>query len=388
LDARSTVADALERQHLREDALATDVVQVAADLVGLHATVAANPYLQLLERVAGFERSMLDLELYERRSLVRVRCMRGTLFVLPLDLLPVAWAATRGRVLDASEAYLASQGLTGTSYERWASRIEALLAGQALSAAEVRSALDVDRDVPVPAVLNQMCDEGRLLRDRPLAGWRDARNTYRRFSEALPHVQLDSCNPADATRQLTERYIARYGPVTLEDITWWTGLAVGRCRTALAELEDRITAVRVRGWDGDQVVLRADLDRIAHAATPQRTQLSLLASLDPYTMGFRRRARMLDAERHGFVYDRGGNATSVVLVDGRIAGVWDVLDHHSEARFFPFVQPTRALQDRLRGKLAGVGAAITGAAVRVRRLDQMTPLTERKAGWVLKPLHD
>ena len=75
---------------------ATDVVQVATDLVGLHATVAPNPYLQL---------AMLDRELYERRSLVR---MRGTLFVLPLDLLPVAWAATRGRVLDTSTAYLAS----------------------------------------------------------------------------------------------------------------------------------------------------------------------------------------------------------------------------------------------------------------------------------------
>jgi hypothetical protein len=50
-----------------------------------------------------------------------------------------------------------------------------------------------------------MCDEGRLLRDRPVAGWRDARNTYRRFSEVLPQVQLDGCNPAEATIHLVER---------------------------------------------------------------------------------------------------------------------------------------------------------------------------------------
>jgi Winged helix DNA-binding domain len=89
-------------------------------------------------------------ELYDRRSLVRVRCMRGTLFVLPLELLPIAWAASRGRVLDASTAYLESQGLTGMSCERWASRIEGVLAGQALSAAEVRSALNADQDIPCP----------------------------------------------------------------------------------------------------------------------------------------------------------------------------------------------------------------------------------------------
>jgi hypothetical protein len=90
----------------------------------------------------------------------------------------------------------------------------------------------------------------------------------------------------------------------------------------------------------------------------------------------------VDAERHAFVYDRGGNVTSVVLIDGRAAGVWDVLDHHSETRFFPFVNPTYAVEERLWAELAAVGAVITGSAVRVTRLDLMAPLT----GWVLKPL--
>ena len=38
--------------------------------------------------------------------------------------------------------------------------------------------------------------------------------------------------------------------------------------------------------------------------------------------------------------------------------------------------------------LAAVGAVITGSAVTVTRFDQMTPLIERRAGWMLKPLHD
>ena len=45
-------------------ARAADVVQTARDLVGLHATGAPNPYLQLRVRVSGFDRSMLDRELY------------------------------------------------------------------------------------------------------------------------------------------------------------------------------------------------------------------------------------------------------------------------------------------------------------------------------------
>lgn len=74
--------------------------------------------------------------------------------------------------------------------------------------------------------------------------------------------------------------------MTLDDTAWWSGLGVGRWRTALAELDDRVMPVRGPGWDGDHVIVRADLDRMLHASIPRRTQLSLLASLGPYTMGF------------------------------------------------------------------------------------------------------
>jgi hypothetical protein len=188
LSAACAFGDGLARQHLRADAPATEVVQTARDLVGLHATGAPNPYLQLFTRMPGLARPVLDYEIYERRRLARIRCMRGTLFLLPLDLLPIAWAATRELVLRPSTKYLAAQGVTPRSYEQWASLMDAMLAGRALSAAQIRAELGAGRDVALPAVLNQMCDEGQLLRDRPVAGWRDAHSTYRRLAEALPLV--------------------------------------------------------------------------------------------------------------------------------------------------------------------------------------------------------
>jgi hypothetical protein len=122
---------------------------------------------------------------------------------------------------------------------------------------------------------------------------------------------LNCCSPADATVLLIERYISRYGSVTLDDVAWWTGLGVGRCRAALDELGGHLAPVRVLGWDGEHFVLRADLGRMLHASRPRGPQLSLLAELDPYTMGFRGRSRLLDNALHNFVYDRSGNATSV-----------------------------------------------------------------------------
>jgi DNA glycosylase AlkZ-like len=215
---------------------------------------------------------MLDRELYERRTLVRARCIAALCSSWHSICCRLPGRPPAQRCWTPPRRYLASQGLNVRSYERWAGRIEALLTGHALSATQVRSALDADREAPVPAVLNQMCDEGRLLRDRPVAGWRDARHTYRRFSEVLPHAQLDRWSPTEATAQLVKRYIARYGPVTLEDVAWWTGLGVGRCRTALTELEDEVMPVRVPSWAGNHVIVRADLDRMLHAPAPRRTR--------------------------------------------------------------------------------------------------------------------
>ena len=111
LAAARAVADVLARQHLREDAPATDVVQTARDLVGLHATGAPNPYLQLFTRMPGFTRQALDHELYERRSLARVRCMRGTLFMLPLDYCLLLGRPLVSWYSGRQQKYLAAQRL-------------------------------------------------------------------------------------------------------------------------------------------------------------------------------------------------------------------------------------------------------------------------------------
>src|SRR4029450_9072873 len=133
LSAACAFGDGLARQHLRADAPATEVVQTARDLVGLHATGAPNPYLPLFTRMPGLARPVLDYEIYERRRLARIRCRGGTLFLLPVDRVP-------------STMYLAAKVLTPRWYEQGASLMDAMLAGRALSAAQIRAELGAGRD--------------------------------------------------------------------------------------------------------------------------------------------------------------------------------------------------------------------------------------------------
>ena len=63
-------------------------------------------------------------------------------------------------------------------------------------------------------------------------------------------------------------------------------------------------------------------------------------------------------------------------------------DRRREARFHSFGAIATAVEERIRAELAAMAAFISGSAVTVQRIDRMTPLTERRAGSVRKPLHD
>ena len=73
---------------------------LVADLVGLHATDPATPYLSLWARLPGFAVADLDAELYEHRTLVKHLAMRRTLWVVRAEDLPLIQSAASDRVAD------------------------------------------------------------------------------------------------------------------------------------------------------------------------------------------------------------------------------------------------------------------------------------------------
>jgi Winged helix DNA-binding domain len=76
------------------------IAGVTAGLVGLHATDPATPYLSLWARSPGFEITDLDLELYQKRSVVRHLAMRRTLWLVSCDDLGMIQSAASDRVAD------------------------------------------------------------------------------------------------------------------------------------------------------------------------------------------------------------------------------------------------------------------------------------------------
>ena len=304
------------RHHLA--APAPDVASAAADLVGLHSSDPVSVYLSAWSRVRGFEVAHLEEALYERRSLVRLLGMRRTLFVVPRDLAAVIDAACTRALAPAERRRLlkliGDQGIAPHP-DRWLSRV----AQRTLAALQERgqaTAKELAAAVPEltaklsfgegrtwagtvglsTRLLFLLAAEARIVRGRPRGTWISSQYRWAATSEWIDGG-LPALEPEAARTELVRRWLAAFGPGTLQDLAWWTGWPQRQTRQALAAAG----AVEVDLDGGIGFVLADDLD--------------------PTVMGWKERSWYL-GDHQERLFDRNGNAGPTVWADGRVVGGW------------------------------------------------------------------
>jgi hypothetical protein len=321
------------RHHLAASARA-GVVEVAGDLVGLHATDPATVYLAARARMAVPEVAAVERALYEDRTLVRLLGMRRTMFVEPVELMPVVQAACTDAIAVQQRRLLVDLlGKAGLADDpaAWVEEVEQV-AVEALAASGGATTADLarhDRRLAQQIVLAQgkpyegrqsvvsrilmvLAAEGRVVRGRPLGSWVSGQYRWSVVDAWLPEG-VPRLSRRDAQTELVARWLAAFGPATVADVKWWTGLTMGEVRPALA----KAGAVEVDLDGAPGVALAGDLDPVP-ASEPWA---ALLPSLDPTTMGWAGRDFYLGPHRP-VLFDRNGNAGPTVWWDGRVVGGW------------------------------------------------------------------
>lgn len=375
----------LYKQHLREDAHSDNLLQVTEDLVGLHATEPLSPYLSLFARMKKFQRKSLDDALSEKRQLGKVRFVRNTVFVLPRDMLPIAFVGLRQSLGKRVFEYLEQRGITCQDYEKYSAQILEVLSGTGKSAREIKTVLGVQASLS--AVINVMCDQGLLIRGLPKTGWKSNQHIYFRMQDFFPNLDVQRDTDEEAKKSIVKRYITAYGPVTERDISWWTRFPKAEINQILVSLKPDITQVEIESLEKNFLMRSVDLDKMNSLKRIGKAQVNVLPMLDPYLMGYKDRDRMLDSQFYDYVYDRSGNATSSILVNGRIIGVWDYSkDSQTEIRWFLFQPLPRSLCTSIESKLRAMGKFIAERPVHLHRCDSMVPLPQRTAGSFMSPL--
>jgi len=377
----------LYKHHLTNESKIDDICQIVKDILGLHAQVPTTPYLSLFARAKNFTKEKLEKELYVQKTLAKIKCLRQTIFMLPKELISPTFSATKRIFEIPSDKYPKYFGITEQKYKKISTAIKKM-SGYSLTTKEIKKKLGSSENISL--IINHMCDQGLLIRGNPQAGWKSNIHTYHSFASYLPDVDLHSLDESNSRTFITKLYIKSFGPVCENDIVWWTGFPKGEIKKIVESLQDQIVHIQIFGIAEDYMIFKSDETKIESFIPLKESVVNLLPVLDPYIMGFKERQRFIDNKDYNNVFDFNGNATSTILLDGRVIGVWDV-PQKKEALIKILLFPSKLnnnVLEQILLKAKEIGKFITGKEAEIQQCDSMIPLTQRTAGGYLSPLKD
>ncbi|WP_026313598.1 winged helix DNA-binding domain-containing protein [Actinomadura flavalba] len=305
----------LERQFLLERA-DVGAAEVVGRLVAVQGQECNAPYVGLRARVSGFERDELAGLLHDR-AVVRGATLRGTQH---LQL-----AADFGLMRPLLATLFARIGRTGF--------------GTAIEGIEPDEFVAAVRESMTGRVLTRP-ELGRLLaerfpgRDAKALGWMahflvgllhpPPSGMWGSWWSrgAVPCVLAEEWAPEAAREEasageLVLRYLAGHGPATVADVQTWSGLT--RLKPVVDALRPKLRTYRDE--DGRELFDLADAP-LANPDAP--APVRLLPNFDNLVLAHRDRTRVITDEHRRVVMPGYSQVLPTFLVDGFVAGTWEV----------------------------------------------------------------
>lgn len=375
----------LQKHHLTDSSHIEDIPKIVSDIGGLHATGSIPPYLSLFARHPQFNKAMLEEELYEMHTLAKIRCVRKTIYIHPREMLPVYHQATQRILEKASKAFMVRQGVSQKVYASLVKKVLRAVSREELSTKQLKEKLKLDWNIS--PLLYYMCDQGLLVRKRPVGGWRDKNHRYAPFHSTFPDLDLESLDEEQATLALLRHYLRAFGPASMTDMYWWTDVGKTRVNNALEAMGNEVITLSISELEGSFYMLHSELEVLEQIGPPKTPNINLLPYLDPYIMGYKDRQRYMGVADPDLTFDRAGNAAPLILVDGMIAGVWDYEEKGGwKIKLHFFKKLPDSVTSIIEAKAFALGKFIADEEVEVKICDSMVPFSERTVGSFMSPL--
>jgi Winged helix DNA-binding domain len=358
---RQAVRWRMRRQLLLEPA--ADAVAVARRLCGIHAQVASCS--RLIAGVRCAAPPDLDAALWAERSLVRTWAMRGTLHLLPadeLDLWTSALTDREGR-RRFPPSWERTHGVSAAQLHAITDAVGEVLDATPLTRADLAAAICArlgDPSLAEPlatgwgALLKPAAARG-LLCSGPAV---DGAVTFVGPSAWLgrPAAPVE---PAAANREILLRFLTANGPATAADVARWWGEQPAPAKRWFRDNADALAAVEVDGEAG-YAVRAEDADELAaipDGGTDPADAPLLLPGFDPWVIApLSHRRRAIPEGREADVSRTAGWISPVLLVDGRIGGVWEPGAEPTVQPFAPLPAPTSRAVAQLLARIGSAGA--------------------------------
>lgn len=354
MSSPSDSAAAVRRHRLRaqrlDDAARADdagALTVVRAVGGIQAQDMRSAVVGVAIRAGGLRADDITRARERDRTIVRTWCMRGTLHLVPADLLASLLAVFGPISIARGRRRLAALGLDDGASARGVAIIGETLAGRVLHtrfelAAAVRrqdATLDLQGQAPFHLV-RRACLEGLACE----VGVRDGQPAYGLRSEWFPAPEPPE--RTDALGAVARWYVAAFAPVFRDDFAAWSGLPAADVRQGWAHVDD-LVEVHPGLW-------ARGAGTAAPAADPATVRLA--PAFDSYLLGYRNRDHAVAPQHRALVHPGGGILRPTVLVDGRVAGTWTI--QRTRLVIATFSGVPGVTMDALDGEVARIGAAL------------------------------
>lgn len=301
------------------------IVDVVKHIGGLHAQVMSAAELQLWARVEGISPADVQRVLWTDRALIKTWAMRGTLHLVAASDFPLYVAALDKGVSPfyRRPSWLKYHGVTREEMDDLIEGVRSALTGTGMTREQLSKAMV---DHTGKAHLGELLTSGWGALLKPVAhrGYLCfGPNQGQNVTFVKPDQWIGRWHPVDgedALKEIARRYLSAYGPGTIDDFSRWLGMDESATKKVFRALGTELVEVDVEGWKAWALASTLpDMDRFKAKRT-----VRLLPYFDPYTVAVYRHAHYLLPEQFkDRVYRSQGWISPVVLVDGRMVGVWE-----------------------------------------------------------------
>ncbi len=327
IDPETAARFTLERQHLLERAPPDHAVAVVDDIMGLNAQGALNFQLSLWNRVSELSHDFLPQALFEERSLVRSWLMRDTVHIIPASRLELYRAALKRPLMNEWNRWTIKTGKK-ESPEEWEPLYPLVLERlekRPLTMNELLEEMDwsgQDDKRTLSRLVREMSHQGLLCHAASSGPWyHNTEHAFTRVDRWLPSSGEVPPEEREALTELVRRYLRSYGPATVSDFSYWSGLRVRDAQPVFEAIADSTEEISITGQRRKCLVLNEDINLLcsSHDLPPH---VRLLPQFDALIMGHKDKTRFMRSDAKKSIFLPRAGVAATILLDGRVEGVW------------------------------------------------------------------
>lgn len=307
-------------------------------LVGMQAQAPFAPYYGLWSRLDSFTGEELSGLLTSRKA-ARIVLMRGTIHLVTAKdchlLRPLVQPAL-DRMLKANATH--GKPLAAVEVSAVVDSARRLLDTEALTPGEVAARLAEQwPDTPPGSLAEAARSLLPLVQVPPRALWQ--RSGQVRLTTATAWLGKPRGKPLTID-DMVVRYLAAFGPAAVADVQTWSGLS------RLGEVVERLDLTQLKSEGGQTLY---DIPDAPRPDPDLPAPVRLVAPFDNILLSHAIRTRVIsDEHRKRLFSGRNGVFPGTVLVDGFVAGTWELVGKGdaTSMRVRPYVRlKRRALDD-------------------------------------------